>query len=155
MGASILDTSALELARRVRVGEISAEALTSASLDAIALQNGALGAFLSVAGERALEVARSIDRRRERGEALGPLAGVPVGVKDVLATTDLPTTAASKILLRDLVGGDRQLPHVAGRCDLLHLRPRARDPEAGARRPTRVPGQIEGDDRALMMNSQL
>lgn len=99
---SLLSSSALELARRVRAGELSAEALTRASLDAIAAENGALGAFLSVAGERALEVARGIDLRRERGEALGPLAGVPVGVKDVLATTDLPTTAASRILLREL-----------------------------------------------------
>src|SRR5690606_24419813 len=48
--------------------------------------------------EGAVDEARKIDERRAAGETLHPLAGVPVAVKDVLVTTDMPTTAASRIL---------------------------------------------------------
>ena len=48
--------------------------------------------------EHALETAADIDRRRAAGEALGPLAGVPLAIKDVLVTTDMPSTSGSRIL---------------------------------------------------------
>ena len=57
-----------------------------------------LHAFLHVAGEQALRRRAAIDQKRARGEALGPLAGVPVAVKDALCTRGVPTTAGSKIL---------------------------------------------------------
>ncbi len=58
----------------------------------------ALGAFLHVDGERALDAARAIDARRAKGEALGALAGVPIAHKDIFATRGEPTTAGSKML---------------------------------------------------------
>ncbi|MBL8741208.1 MAG: Asp-tRNA(Asn)/Glu-tRNA(Gln) amidotransferase subunit GatA [Myxococcales bacterium] len=89
------------LVDKVKSGAVSAEELTRASLAAIDA-GASLGAFLNVSREPALAAAREVDAKRKRGEPLGPLAGIPVAVKDALATIDAPTTAASKILLRKL-----------------------------------------------------
>jgi aspartyl-tRNA(Asn)/glutamyl-tRNA(Gln) amidotransferase subunit A len=78
--------------------EVSAVEATRAHLDHISAVDTDLHAFLHVAGDAALETAAGIDARRAAGEALNPLAGVPIAIKDVLATTDMPTTAGSKIL---------------------------------------------------------
>jgi aspartyl-tRNA(Asn)/glutamyl-tRNA(Gln) amidotransferase subunit A len=88
----------VETAERVARGEVSAEEVARATLAAIEAQNGALGAYVAVAGEAMVAEARELDRRRARGEALGPLAGVPVGVKDALCTRGQPTTCASRVL---------------------------------------------------------
>jgi aspartyl-tRNA(Asn)/glutamyl-tRNA(Gln) amidotransferase subunit A len=87
------------LAEQVRSGAITAEAVVQQTVARIAKNQG-LNAFLHVAEQSALEAARSIDRRRAAGEKLGPLAGVPIGIKDALCTMDAPTCAASKILVR-------------------------------------------------------
>jgi len=55
-------------------------------------------AFLHVAADRAVEAARAVDARRMAGEPLGPLAGVPLALKDVFTTADMPTTCGSRIL---------------------------------------------------------
>ncbi len=91
--------SARRLAQEVR-GGLSAEAATIAALESIEEQS-ALGAFLHVDRDSALAQARAVDRRRSAGEALGTLAGVPIAIKDLLATRDAPTTCASKMLTRD------------------------------------------------------
>jgi aspartyl-tRNA(Asn)/glutamyl-tRNA(Gln) amidotransferase subunit A len=97
--AALLDLSIPDLAERVRKGEASAERVALESLDRIdATQQ--LGAFLHVAREATLRAARAIDERRARGDALGPLAGVPIAVKDALCTRDAPTTGGSRILTR-------------------------------------------------------
>ncbi|HEU4539320.1 MAG TPA: Asp-tRNA(Asn)/Glu-tRNA(Gln) amidotransferase subunit GatA [Polyangiaceae bacterium] len=88
----------VETAERVARGEATAEQVARAALEAIGARNGELGAYVAVAGEALLEEARGLDRRRARGEALGPLAGVPIGVKDALCTRGLPTTCASRAL---------------------------------------------------------
>ena len=90
----LIRLSAAELARahRRRATCLSVEA-TQAHLDRIAAVDGDVHAFLHVEGERALETAADIDRRRAAGEALGPLAGVPIAIKDVLVTTDMPSTS--------------------------------------------------------------
>ncbi len=88
----------VETAGLVARGEASAEEVARAALAAIEARNGELGAYVAVAGEAMLREARELDRRRARGEALGPLAGVPIGIKDALCTRGLPTTCASRVL---------------------------------------------------------
>lgn len=92
---------ARELSALVARGELSAEEVARDALATIEARNSALGAFLTVQAEETLEGARELDRRRARGERLGPLAGVPIGVKDALCTRGAPTTAGSRILTRD------------------------------------------------------
>jgi aspartyl-tRNA(Asn)/glutamyl-tRNA(Gln) amidotransferase subunit A len=89
------------LAALVARGDVSAEEIARASLERIEAENPSLGAFLTVQAEATLDAARALDRRRVRGERLGPLAGVPVGLKDALCTQGAPTTAGSRILTRD------------------------------------------------------
>jgi aspartyl-tRNA(Asn)/glutamyl-tRNA(Gln) amidotransferase subunit A len=86
------------IATQVQRGEISAEQVTEHALAQIAAQDGAVHAFLHVAADRAREQARAIDRRRAQGQSLGPLAGVPVAIKDAICTRGVPSTAGSKML---------------------------------------------------------
>jgi aspartyl-tRNA(Asn)/glutamyl-tRNA(Gln) amidotransferase subunit A len=76
----------------------SALALAEAFYAKIASDDPKIGAYLILSRERGLEKAAEIDRRAEKGEDLPPLAGVPVGIKDVLVTRGVRTTAGSKIL---------------------------------------------------------
>ncbi|WP_437738510.1 Asp-tRNA(Asn)/Glu-tRNA(Gln) amidotransferase subunit GatA [Sorangium sp. So ce1335] len=110
MDTAILDRSIPELAALVQRGEVSAEQVARAALARIEQRDGALGAFLTVQGEQAIEAARALDARRARGEALGPLAGVPIGLKDALCTEGAPTTAGSKILTRGAAGASSKAP---------------------------------------------
>ena len=95
---SILKRSAAALGRAMAAGELTSEEITRAFLEQIEALNPTLNVFLSVDAESALAQARAIDARRAAGEALGPLAGVPIGVKDNFCTTDFPTTCGSKML---------------------------------------------------------
>ncbi|MER5333848.1 Asp-tRNA(Asn)/Glu-tRNA(Gln) amidotransferase subunit GatA [Micromonospora sp. NPDC002717] len=90
--------TATEIAGLVAAGETSAVEVTQAHLDRIAAVDDRVHAFLHVDSEGALAAAREVDARRAGGEELGPLAGVPVAVKDVLTTKGVPTTVGSKIL---------------------------------------------------------
>ncbi|MEV4538412.1 Asp-tRNA(Asn)/Glu-tRNA(Gln) amidotransferase subunit GatA [Asanoa sp. NPDC049518] len=90
--------TAAELAGTIASGDVSAEEVTRAHLDRIAAVDGKVHAFLHVDADGALEAARKVDAKRANGDQLGPLAGVPVAVKDVLTTRGVPTTAGSKIL---------------------------------------------------------
>ncbi|SHI62842.1 aspartyl/glutamyl-tRNA(Asn/Gln) amidotransferase subunit A [Tessaracoccus bendigoensis DSM 12906] len=95
---SILTRSAADLGRAMAAGELTSEQVTLACLDQIAALNPVLNAFLSVDGDAALVQARAIDAHRAAGEELGPLAGIPIGVKDNFCTTDFPTTCGSRML---------------------------------------------------------
>ncbi|WP_449278595.1 Asp-tRNA(Asn)/Glu-tRNA(Gln) amidotransferase subunit GatA [Leucobacter sp. GX24907] len=90
--------TAAELAAKLSSGEVSAVEATRAHLDRIAAVDGDLNAFLATDEEASLSAAKRIDERRAAGERLGELAGVPLAVKDVLVTTDMPSTSGSKIL---------------------------------------------------------
>ncbi|RIK73022.1 MAG: Asp-tRNA(Asn)/Glu-tRNA(Gln) amidotransferase GatCAB subunit A [Planctomycetota bacterium] len=95
---SIVHGSAAELAKLLAAGEISSVELTRQYLDRIDRCDGEIGAFIRVDADRALEQAAAADRRRRAGEDLGPLAGLPVAVKDVLCDRDTVTTCASPML---------------------------------------------------------
>ena len=90
--------SAAALSELLVSKQVSAVEATRAHLDHIAAVDTDLHAFLHVAADAALNTAAAIDARRVAGESLHPLAGVPIAIKDVLATQDMPTTAGSKIL---------------------------------------------------------
>jgi len=77
---------------------ISAREAAAAHLDRIAAVDGTIHAFLNVDAEATLAAADAVDARRAAGEALGPLAGVPLALKDVLAMQGVPTTCGSRIL---------------------------------------------------------
>ncbi|MFO7323812.1 MAG: Asp-tRNA(Asn)/Glu-tRNA(Gln) amidotransferase subunit GatA, partial [Chloroflexota bacterium] len=81
----------------LRARDFSAVELTQAYLDRIDRLDGTIGAYITVTPELALQQARQADEALARGEA-GPLAGVPLAVKDVLSTRDIETTCASRIL---------------------------------------------------------
>jgi len=90
--------TAAELAGTIASGDVSAEEVTRAHLDRISAVDGKVHAFLHVDADGALAAARAVDAKRAKKEQLGPLAGVPIAVKDVLTTRGVPTTAGSKIL---------------------------------------------------------
>jgi aspartyl-tRNA(Asn)/glutamyl-tRNA(Gln) amidotransferase subunit A len=95
---SLIHKSAADLGALIASGEVSAVEVAQAHLDRIAAVEPQVNAFLHVDAETTLEQARVVDARRAAGEDLGPLAGVPIAHKDVFTTTDMPTTAGSKIL---------------------------------------------------------
>src|SRR5215471_12981505 len=90
--------TAAELSAALERKEVSATEVTRAHLDRIAAVDDRVHAFLHVAADSALAQAREVDARRRAGEPLGPLAGVPVAVKDVFTTIGMPTTCGSRIL---------------------------------------------------------
>jgi len=95
---SLADLTAHELAERFASGAATAVQATEAALERIAATDEQLHAFLTVTGDQALKAAGEVDAARERGEPLGPLAGVPLALKDVLVTKGVRTTAGSRIL---------------------------------------------------------
>lgn len=90
-------THGVEIARRVRSGDISATEVVSASLERIRKEDGRLNAFTALTAERALAKASLIDARRARGDDPGRLAGVPYAVKNLFDVEGLTTLAGSRI----------------------------------------------------------
>jgi len=90
--------TAAGLAAAMAAGGVSALEVTDAHLARIGDADDRVRAFLHVATEQARQAARAVDQRRAAGVPLGPLAGVPLALKDVFTTTDMPTTCGSAIL---------------------------------------------------------
>lgn len=96
--ADLTRLTAAETASRIAAGEVSAVEVAQAHLDRITEVDGKVHAFLHVDAEGALAAAKAVDARRAKGDALGPLAGVPLALKDVFTSQGMPTTCGSKIL---------------------------------------------------------
>jgi aspartyl-tRNA(Asn)/glutamyl-tRNA(Gln) amidotransferase subunit A len=95
---SVLESTATELLAELNAGNVTSVELTKSCLDRIGQVDDRVSAFLDVDGDRALGQAQQIDKRRQAGETLGALAGLPVAVKDVLCTKGWTTTCASRML---------------------------------------------------------
>ncbi len=96
----MLPSSARATRDEIAAGRVSAVAVCRAALGRIEAVNPSLNAFNLVDADRALARAAEIDRRRAAGAPLGPLAGVPVALKDNLCVRGMRTTASSRILER-------------------------------------------------------
>jgi aspartyl-tRNA(Asn)/glutamyl-tRNA(Gln) amidotransferase subunit A len=90
--------SASALAELIRTGKASAVEVAQAHFDRIIKVDDRIHAFLHLDTEGAFAAARRVDERRAAGEPLGPLAGVPLAIKDVLTMKGVPTTCGSKVL---------------------------------------------------------
>ena len=94
----MITRSAHEMSAAMAAGEITSEKLTQDHFDRIAEVDADVHAFLYLDHEGALAQARAVDKARASGEKVGPLAGVPLALKDVMVQKGVPTTAGSKIL---------------------------------------------------------
>ena len=97
--SDLIRLDAATLADKISAKEVSSTEITQACLDQIASTDDQYHAFLHVAADEALAEAGRIDTAVAAGDALpSPLAGVPLALKDVFTTRDMPTTCGSKIL---------------------------------------------------------
>ena len=94
----LMKLTAVQLSEKIRAGEIRVAEALQAALDAIEEKDQTINAFITVDREGALKAAEEIQKKIDAGELTGPLAGVPVAVKDNICTKGLKTTCASKIL---------------------------------------------------------
>lgn len=92
------EATAHDLSARLQNREFTARELIQATLDRIDAINGQINAYISVDAAGAIAQADAIDQRRERGEPLGTLAGIPLALKDVLCVRGGRTTCGSRIL---------------------------------------------------------
>ena len=114
MTESIFNYSAFALAKKVQEGALSAVEILEAALERVSMVDGRPGgldagdlteedqkkihAFITLTEDRAREQAEAVDARIRAGEAVGPLAGVPITIKDIFCIKDVLTTAGSRML---------------------------------------------------------
>lgn len=95
---SIMSLTAVELGRKIKTGEISVREAAKAALDAIEKKEASVHSFVTVDYDGALARAKEVQKQINEGSLTGPLAGVPVAVKDNMCTEGMLTTCSSKIL---------------------------------------------------------
>ena len=93
-----MSLTAVELGRKIKEKEVTVEEAVTAALDAIEKREAEVHSFVTVDREGALKRAKDVQARIDAGELTGPLAGVPVAIKDNMCTKGLLTTCSSKIL---------------------------------------------------------
>src|SRR3984957_16931066 len=104
-GLNLVELTVEQVQTAFESGALTAESLAQACLDRIAALNPKYNAIIFL-NPAALDDARAIDRRRAAGEKLGPLAGVPVVIKDPMDMVGFPTTAGWSLLYSKTGGGD-------------------------------------------------
>lgn len=95
---SLMSLTAVELGRKIKEKEVTVEEAVTAALDAIEKREAQVHSFVTVDREGALKRAKEVQAKINGGELTGPLAGVPVAIKDNMCTKGLLTTCSSKIL---------------------------------------------------------
>ena len=92
------EMTAAEIGQKIKTGEMTAVDAVKAALAEIKKQDEVLNSFVTVDEEGALKRAKEVQKHIDNGELTGPLAGVPIAVKDNMCTKGLKTTCSSKIL---------------------------------------------------------
>ena len=97
MSSKLTDLTAVQARDRMAKGEVTAEAYVTACLDAIDAREAEIEAWVYLDRAHALEQARAADKQRASGKGVGALHGLPVGIKDIIDTADMPTQNGSPI----------------------------------------------------------
>lgn len=144
------------------MGEFSARELTEHFLNRSEEQQGRLNAYIAITKDKALATAARVDERCRRGEKLGPLAGIPMALKDNIATAGIATTCASKVLANYVPPYDATVVQRLADCPLLGKanmdefamgssgRTSAFGPIRNPWDPSRSPGGSSGGSAALV-----
>ena len=94
----LLELTAVELGKKIKAGEVTVQEATRAALDAIKAKEEKVHSFVTIDEEGAMNRAKEVQKLIDDGTLTGPLAGVPVAIKDNLCTKGMLTTCSSKIL---------------------------------------------------------
>ena len=95
---NLLSLTAVELEKKIKAHEVTVEEATRAALDAIRAKEKDINSFVTVDEESAMIRAKEVQKMIDDGTLTGPLAGVPVAIKDNMCTKGMLTTCSSKIL---------------------------------------------------------
>ncbi len=95
---NLMSLTAVELGRKIKAKEVTVKEAVTAALDAIEAKETKVNSFVTVDREGALKRAEEVQKLIDDGTLIGPLAGVPVAVKDNMCTKNVPTTCSSNIL---------------------------------------------------------
>ena len=95
---NLLSLTAVELGKKIKAHEVTVEEATKAALDAIRAKEPQVNSFVTVDEEAAMARAKEVQKLIDDGTLTGPLAGVPVAIKDNMCTKGMLTTCSSKIL---------------------------------------------------------
>ena len=105
----LMQLTAVQLSEKIKAGEVTVLDAVEASLAALEAQEKKINAFITIDGEGARKRAEEVQEKIDRGELDGPLAGVPIAIKDNICTRGLKTTCASKILYNFVPTYDAQV----------------------------------------------